>query len=77
MKKKIFFTDLDGTLLDSRKQISQKNRDAIEAAREHGHSIVRWVGGGGGVWAGGGGRGGWGGRRVMKEKPLQRREVKS
>ena len=40
MKKKILFTDLDGTLLDSRKQISQKNRDAIEAAREHGHSIV-------------------------------------
>lgn len=40
MKQKIFFTDLDGTLLDSQKQISQKNRDAIEAARTAGHSIV-------------------------------------
>lgn len=40
MEKKIFFTDLDGTLLDSKKQISQENREAVEAARAAGHSIV-------------------------------------
>lgn len=40
MKRKIFFTDLDGTLLDSKKQISQENREAIEAVRAAGHSIV-------------------------------------
>lgn len=40
MMKKIFFTDLDGTLLDSQKQISRENREAIEAARTAGHSIV-------------------------------------
>ncbi len=40
MSKKIFFTDLDGTLLDRQKQITQENRDAIEEARKKGHSIV-------------------------------------
>ena len=40
MSRKIFFTDLDGTLLDSKKQISQENREAIEEARKQGHSIV-------------------------------------
>lgn len=40
MNRKIFFTDLDGTLLDSKKQISPENREAIEEARKQGHSIV-------------------------------------
>lgn len=40
MRKKIFFTDLDGTLLNSKKEITPENRAAIEAARQKGHSIV-------------------------------------
>ena len=38
--KKIFFTDLDGTLLNSKKEITCENRRAIEKARNAGHSIV-------------------------------------
>lgn len=38
--KKILFTDLDGTLLDDNKQISIKNRVAIELALSSGHKIV-------------------------------------
>ncbi len=38
--KKIFFTDLDGTLLNSKKEITLENKAAIEKARAAGHSIV-------------------------------------
>lgn len=38
--KKIFFTDLDGTLLNSKKEITYENRKTIEKARNAGHSIV-------------------------------------
>lgn len=37
---KILFTDLDGTLLDDHKQISEKNLEAIRKALAHGHKIV-------------------------------------
>lgn len=40
MTKKIFFTDLDGTLLNNKKEITPENTAAIEAARKMGHSIV-------------------------------------
>ena len=38
--KKIFFTDLDGTLLNSKKEITPENKAAIEKARAAGHNIV-------------------------------------
>ena len=37
---KILFTDLDGTLLDDEKNISQENRQAISRALSQGHRIV-------------------------------------
>lgn len=37
---KILFTDLDGTLLDSQKNISPLNQAAIQAALDAGHKIV-------------------------------------
>lgn len=37
---KILFTDLDGTLLDDQKNISEKNQAAIQAALKEGHKIV-------------------------------------
>lgn len=37
---KILFTDLDGTLLDDGKNISQENRQAISRALSQGHRIV-------------------------------------
>lgn len=37
---KILFMDLDGTLLDDRKQISKGNLDAIRQALSHGHKVV-------------------------------------
>ncbi len=37
---KILFTDLDGTLLDSQKNISARNQEAIKAALNAGHKIV-------------------------------------
>lgn len=40
MKTKIFFTDLDGTLLDDQKQITPGNQKAIDLALAHGHKIV-------------------------------------
>ena len=40
MKKKIMFLDLDGTLLDDAKQISQGNREALHQALEAGHKVV-------------------------------------
>lgn len=39
-RKKLFFTDLDGTLLDDRKQISEGNREAIGQTLSAGHQIV-------------------------------------
>ncbi len=36
----IFFTDLDGTLLNDEKNITEKNRKTLEAMREKGHVIV-------------------------------------
>lgn len=38
--RKIFFTDLDGTLLNDEKEISEKNRKAIEELRRRGHVVV-------------------------------------
>lgn len=40
MRKKILFLDLDGTLLNDDRQISQGNRDALYAALEQGHRVV-------------------------------------
>lgn len=40
MEKKILFLDLDGTLLNDRKEITQGNRQAINEALEQGHRIV-------------------------------------
>lgn len=39
-EKKILFTDIDGTLLDDKKEISKENRKAIEQAIEAGHYVV-------------------------------------
>ncbi len=40
MEEKIFFTDLDGTLLNDEKQITPGNRKAIERSLACGHKIV-------------------------------------
>ncbi len=40
MSRKIFFTDLDGTLLNDQKEITPENREAINRARQEGNSIV-------------------------------------
>lgn len=40
MNKKIFFTDLDGTLLNDKKEITPGNQTAIDAALSQGHIIV-------------------------------------
>ena len=40
MPKKIFFTDLDDTLLNRKKEISKANRDAINAVLEKGHAVT-------------------------------------
>ncbi len=40
MKEKIFFTDLDGTLLDDNKKITPGNREAIERSLKCGHKMV-------------------------------------
>lgn len=40
MDTKILFTDLDGTLLDDKKQISRGNQLAIDRALSQGHKIV-------------------------------------
>lgn len=37
---KILFTDLDGTLLNDQKQISEGNLSAIRQALDHGHKVV-------------------------------------
>ena len=37
---KIFFTDMDDTLLNSEKQVTQENRNAIQEALLAGHKIV-------------------------------------
>ncbi|MBE5956900.1 MAG: HAD family hydrolase [Lachnospiraceae bacterium] len=41
---KILFTDIDGTLLDDKKQIPFKNRQAIEQLIKEGHKIVLTTG---------------------------------
>lgn len=41
---KILFTDIDGTLLDDKKQIPPKNRQAIEELIKKGHKIVLTTG---------------------------------
>ena len=40
MKKRILFMDLDGTLLDDAKQITDGNRIALDGALERGHDVV-------------------------------------
>lgn len=44
MERKALFTDLDGTLLNSKNEISVGNREAIEALRKAGHHIVLTTG---------------------------------
>ena len=40
MKRRMLFLDLDGTLLNDAKQISDKNRAALELALERGHGVI-------------------------------------
>lgn len=40
MKKRLLFLDLDGTLLNDEKQITQGNRDALNQALERGHGVI-------------------------------------
>lgn len=40
IKRKLFFTDLDGTLLDDQKRIPEENKAAISEALAQGHQIV-------------------------------------
>ena len=40
MEKRMLFLDLDGTLLDDRKQITPGNRKALEDALERGHGVI-------------------------------------
>lgn len=40
MRSRIFFFDLDGTLLNSRKELSPGNRAALDAALAQGHRVV-------------------------------------
>ena len=40
MKKRLLFMDLDGTLLNDAKQITQGNRDALNLALERGHGVI-------------------------------------
>ena len=40
MEKKLLFLDLDGTLLNDRKEITPGNRAALEQALEKGHGVV-------------------------------------
>ena len=40
MEKRMLFMDLDGTLLDDRKQITPGNRLALEQALERGHGVI-------------------------------------
>ncbi len=44
MERKALFTDLDGTLLNSKSEISSGNRAAIEALRNAGHHIILTTG---------------------------------
>ena len=40
MEKKILFLDLDGTLLNDKKEITEENLAAIDKAIEAGHAVV-------------------------------------
>lgn len=40
MKKRMLFMDLDGTLLNDAKQITQGNRDALNQTLERGHGVI-------------------------------------
>lgn len=40
MEKRMLFLDLDGTLLDDRKEITPGNRQALEAALQRGHGVI-------------------------------------
>ena len=40
MKKRMLFLDLDGTLLNDAKQITEANRAALDGALERGHDVV-------------------------------------
>ena len=44
MERKALFTDLDGTLLNDKSEISEGNRTAIEALRKAGHHVVLTTG---------------------------------
>ena len=44
MERKALFTDLDGTLLNDKSEISEGNRSAVEKLREAGHHIVLTTG---------------------------------
>ena len=40
MEKKLLFLDLDGTLLNDKKEITPGNRAALEQALRKGHGVV-------------------------------------
>lgn len=40
MEKRMLFMDLDGTLLDDRKEITPGNRQALEQALQRGHGVI-------------------------------------
>ena len=40
MKKRLLFLDLDGTLLNDAKQITEGNRRALDLALEYGHGVI-------------------------------------
>ncbi len=44
MKTKILFTDLDGTLLNTQKEVSKRNREAMEQMKQEGHRLVLTTG---------------------------------
>ena len=40
MKKRLLFLDLDGTLLNDEKQITPRNREALNIALQRGHAVI-------------------------------------
>lgn len=44
MKKKFIFLDIDGTILDHKKQVPESTKDAIKKARANGHKVFLCTG---------------------------------
>ena len=40
MKKRLLFLDLDGTLLNDAKEITEGNREALERTLQRGHGVI-------------------------------------